>query len=53
LAFGQHRIADAPLPRHQRAVARLFLALNSHVTDPLTPVSATSASGSAGSRSTG
>lgn len=33
LVYGTLRIADAPLPPHQRAVARLFLALDGHVTD--------------------
>jgi Uma2 family endonuclease len=28
-------VADAPLPHHQRAVARLFLALDGHVSDHL------------------
>ncbi len=31
LAFGAHRVADSPLPRHQEAVLRLALALHSHV----------------------
>jgi Uma2 family endonuclease len=35
LVYGKLRVADAPLPRHQRAVARLFLALEGHVTDHL------------------
>lgn len=33
LAFGVLRVADSPMHVHQRAVARLFLALHSHVTD--------------------
>lgn len=33
LAFGVLRVADSPMPVHQRAVARLFLALHAHVTD--------------------
>jgi Uma2 family endonuclease len=33
LAFGEWRVAEAPLAPHQRAVARLFLALHSHVTN--------------------
>jgi Uma2 family endonuclease len=32
LVYGALRVADAPLPRHQRAVARLFRALDDHVT---------------------
>jgi Uma2 family endonuclease len=31
LIYGALRAADAPLPRHQRAVARLFRALDDHV----------------------
>lgn len=31
LAFGVLRVADSPMPVHQRVVARLFLALHSHV----------------------
>src|SRR5262249_14921065 len=31
LAFGAHRVADSPLPRHQEAVLRLAVALNSHL----------------------
>jgi Uma2 family endonuclease len=31
LAYGKFRVADAPLPNHQRAVARLFRALDDHV----------------------
>jgi Uma2 family endonuclease len=31
LIFGTLRVADAPLPRHQRAVGHLFLALHEHV----------------------
>jgi Uma2 family endonuclease len=33
LVYGALRVADAPLPPHQRAVARLFRALDDHVTD--------------------
>lgn len=33
LAYGHLRVADVPLPNHQRAVARLFRALDDHVTD--------------------
>jgi Uma2 family endonuclease len=33
LIYGAHRVADAPLPHHQRAVARLFRALDDHVTE--------------------
>src|SRR4029079_14534797 len=32
LIHGVVRVADAPLPRHQRAVAHLFRALDDHVT---------------------
>lgn len=32
LIFGNIRVADAPLPPHQRAVGRLFRALDDHVT---------------------
>jgi Uma2 family endonuclease len=31
LIFGVLRVADSPAPRHQSAVAQLFLALNAHV----------------------
>ncbi len=31
LAYGVLRVADAPAPRHQSAVARFFLALDAHV----------------------
>jgi Uma2 family endonuclease len=31
LAFGVLRVAESPTPRHQAAVAELFLALNAHV----------------------
>lgn len=31
LAYGVLRVAEAPLPRHQRAVARLFRLLDDHV----------------------
>ena len=31
LAFGVLRVADSPAPRHQAAVAHLFLALDTHV----------------------
>jgi Uma2 family endonuclease len=33
LIYGVLRVADAPLPHHQRAVARLFRALDDHVTE--------------------
>ena len=33
LAYGVLRVSDAPRVPHQRAVARLFLALNQHATD--------------------
>lgn len=32
LVYGEFRAADAPLPSHQRTVARLFRALDDHVT---------------------
>src|SRR5262245_860242 len=33
LVYGALRVAEAPLPRHQRAVARLFRPLDEHVTE--------------------
>ena len=33
LIFGTLRVAEAPLPRHQRAVGHLFLALHEHVSE--------------------
>jgi Uma2 family endonuclease len=33
LVYGALCVAEAPLPRHQRAVARLFRALDDHVTE--------------------
>lgn len=35
LAYGVLRVADAPLPQHQRAVGQLFLALSKHVAEHL------------------
>ena len=33
LAYGELRVAEAPLVPHQRAVGRLFLALNQHISE--------------------